>query len=230
MRSSLAGPYRAIVFDFDDTLVVTKEVKWAHHREVAKRYYGIKLSDSDLRAHWGKPFDVLISALYRDSDCINNMRAANRSLEHKYLKRTRPHAIAVVRSLLDLGLQVGIVSSDKSEHLAHDLRRLSFPIDRMFHVQGAEDSIHHKPEPAVFDPLKRRLQDYRILPDETVYVGDALIDFHAAQEAGLGFLGVTTGLVSQSEFEEHGARTLPELDYLPTLVSNRSWAHSASMV
>ena len=230
MHRSAAGPYRAVVFDFDDTLVVTREVKWAHHREVAEKYYGINLTERELYAHWGKPFDVLISALYKESDCIDNMRAANRSLEHKYLKRARPRARSVVRSILDEGMQVGIVSSDASCHLMQDLKRLSFPVNRMFHIQGADDSAHHKPHPAVFNPLKQKLCSYGIETNETLYVGDALIDFYAAREAGLGFLGVTTGLVSRPQFEAHDARTLSSLDDLLSIVLRNSRVLSAVMV
>jgi HAD superfamily hydrolase (TIGR01549 family) len=228
MWNPVVGPCRAVIFDFDDTLVVTREVKWAHHREVARKRYGIDIEFSDLRTYWGQPFDALISALYKDADSIDNMRAANRSLEDKYPKRAIPRATSVVRSILNEGLQAGIVSSDKSEHLRRDLRRLNFPIDRMFHIQGAEDSTCHKPHPAVFDPLKRKLDAYGISPTEALYVGDALIDFCAAREAGLGFVGVTTGLVTSSEFDAHGAHTLPSLDDLPPLVSPNSWALSAA--
>src|ERR1700728_3903881 len=200
MWNSSIVPCRAVIFDFDDTLVATKEVKWEQHREVASKYYVINLTTNELRTHWGAPFDVLIAALYKDADSIENMRAANRSLDHKYPRRAVPHATNVVASIINEGLRVGIVSSDRSANLLHDLMRLDFPVDRMFHIQGAEDSIYHKPDPGVFDPLKRKLEAYEITPAEALYVGDAIIDFYAAQKAGLGFAGVTTGLASREDF------------------------------
>jgi hypothetical protein len=36
---------KAVVFDLDDTLLLTREVKWAHHRAVAKLSYGIDPND-----------------------------------------------------------------------------------------------------------------------------------------------------------------------------------------
>jgi phosphoglycolate phosphatase len=230
MHRSASDRYRAVVFDFDDTLVVTREIKWAHHQEVAKSYYGINLTEGELRAHWGKPFDVLISTLYKESDCISNMRAANRSLEHKYLKREQPSSKNVVQSLIDEGVEVGIVSSDASRHLMQDLNRLGFPVNQMFHIQGADDTEYHKPHPSVFNPLKAKLEAYGIKASETLYVGDALIDFDAAREAGLGFLGVTTGLVSKHQFEAHGAHALLNLHELMPLVLRDTEALAVAMV
>ena len=54
------APRRAVLFDMDDTLLLTREVKWDHHRFVAREHYGIELDDQTLRAHWGEPFDEMI--------------------------------------------------------------------------------------------------------------------------------------------------------------------------
>ncbi len=63
-------------------------------------------------------------------------------------------------------------------------------------VVGGEDTEVRKPDPAVFTAFLAR---YKL--QDLVYVGDALVDWEAARDAGLGlFLAVTTGFTSEEEF------------------------------
>ena len=58
-----------------------------------------------------------------------------------------------------------------------------------------------------------------------VYVGDALSDFYAARDAGLHFIGVTTGLVDESSFRQSGAkRIIASLAELPSIVLGKKYS------
>ncbi|PPK63642.1 HAD family hydrolase [Actinokineospora auranticolor] len=196
---------RAVVFDLDDTLVMTRVVKWAQHQAVAARFYGITLTEVELAAHWGKPFDELISLLYRDSAPLEEMRAANLTLEPRYRKPVMDGARDVVDGLLDRGAHVGVVTSANTGPTLSDLDWVGFPTGRLRFVHGADATAAHKPDPAVFDDAIRLLAAHGVGPAETVYVGDSIMDLHAARGAGLGFVGVTTGQVRGARFAEEGA-------------------------
>lgn len=202
---------RAVVFDLDDTLLRTREVKWAHHREVAARFYGIDLTDEELRLHWGKPFDQLLALLYRDAAPLAHLRAANLSLDAEYPKPALGGAVDTVRRLLDEGFEVGVVTSADTGAALGDLDRTGFPVDRMLFVHGADVTPAHKPDPAVFGLALEELGGRGVGAGEVVYVGDALMDLLAARRAGLRFIGVTTGLVTSAQFAEHGAPWVLEL-------------------
>lgn len=202
---------RAVIFDMDDTLLLTREVKWNHHRHVARTSYGIELDDETLRTHWGKPFDEMIGHYYRHSATPDEMRAANASSAAQFPKQPVPGAVELVTRLLDEGAQVGVVTSTRTQMALADLTRCGFPVERLFLVQGADQSPVHKPDPAVFDNARALLADLGVA--DVTYVGDALMDEQAATAAGLAFVAITTGLFGAEEFPS-GTRTVATIDEL----------------
>lgn len=210
--------FKAVGFDLDDTLVKTAEIKWRHHKAVAKQFYNIDLTDDILARYWGLPLNELMSKLYQDSDTFENMLAANRSLEHLFLKELQEGALPIVESLLEIQVAVGIVTATLRVFAVADLTRLGFPTDRFAFIQAADDTPVHKPNPAVFDPMLALLEGRGIARDEVLYVGDALTDYYAARDAGLQFVGITTGFVSGVQFEAEGARWVSNLTELAETV------------
>jgi HAD superfamily hydrolase (TIGR01549 family) len=210
--------YQAIIFDFDDTLVKSGPIKWAHHKAVAKEFYDLELTDATLKTHWGKPFDQMIGHLYQQADTVENMRAANYSLEHRYPKTLIPDAHTTLDRLHQAGLKLAVLSAMNRDIVFNELVRFDFPVNDFLFIQGAEDTPAHKPDPAVFAPALSALAKLKISPEHTLYVGDALSDFYAATGAGLHFLGVTTGFVTQAEFDAAGAKSAPNLTKLVELI------------
>lgn len=202
---------RAVIFDMDDTLLLTRDVKWAHHRHVARTSYGIELDDATLREHWGKPFDEMIGHYYRHSATPDEMRAANHASAADFPKQPVPGAVELVTRLLDEGTLVGVVTSTRTDMALADLARCGFPVDRLFLVQGADQSPVHKPDPAVFDNARTLLAELGV--DEITYVGDALMDEQAATAAGLEFVGITTGLFGADDFPS-GTRVVATVEEL----------------
>lgn len=189
---------RAVLFDLDDTLLATREVKWEHHRFVAREHYGIELDDETLARHWGEPFGVMIGHLYRDAAPTEEMVATNHAYSHLYPKTAKPGAVELVNRLLDAGIPVGVVTSTLSQPAADDLARCGFPVERLFTVQGADRSPAHKPDPAVFDAALAQLRCLGVT--RVSYVGDAVMDAQAAAGAGLDFVAVTTVMVGADAF------------------------------
>lgn len=208
---------RAVLFDLDDTLLITARIKWAHHKAVAAQY-GIVLTDETLAQYWGMPFDEMIGYLYSHADTVEHMRTANRALEPQFPKELHDDALAVLGNLALRGIVVGVVTSTNTEFAIADLRRLQVPDEAFLFVQGAEATFHHKPDGRVFDPALVRLAELGIRRAEVLYVGDALMDHEAAVHAGIRFLGVATGFVSTEQFQEAGAPVIARLGELPAYI------------
>src|SRR3990167_3035233 len=94
---------KAVIFDFDDTLVESRVLIWAQHKFVAKKFYNIILSDEELRKHWGKPIDLLITTLYKNSDTLENMYKAIFSVREDFLKQAYAGAPEILNKLLNQG-------------------------------------------------------------------------------------------------------------------------------
>jgi len=200
--------YKAVIFDFDDTLVETRLIKWEHHKTVAKKFYNIDLSEEVLREHWGKPFHLLLPELYQRSDTYENMLIANTSVRSDFLKKVYPGSVNVVTTLLDYGLKVGLLSAANQKFVIEDLKRLNFPLECFSAIQGPEDTSVHKPDPNVFLPILNKFKKEGIKKEKIVYIGDSLMDLEAAYGAGIDFIAITTGLYSKEDFKKHGAKII----------------------
>jgi len=183
---------RAFIFDYDDTLVQTRQCKFAAIKETGVRYYSHQLSDSDIENHWGKPFQTLFHELFRSHDSdLSRVIERYLSVTAEYPMTAYPGA---TEALVALSSQysIGVLTSASREVVLSDLARLGFPLSKMAMVQCAEDTQHHKPDPRVFDPLLLTLKDMGIAASETVYVGDSPSDLSAASAAGLKFVGFSS--------------------------------------
>lgn len=204
----------AIIFDLDDTLLVSRTIKWEQYRTAANQFYGFELGEDELTRHWGKPFAEMITELFRRSAPTEDLIAAVGSLDTHYPKTPCAGAAPAVERLLRDGVLVGVVTSSNTEPAVHDLARTGFPVDQMLFVHGADVTTAHKPDPAVFNESVALLAEHGVAPDDITYVGDALIDLHAARGAGLRFVGVTTGVVTGAEFRAAHADSVSALTHL----------------
>lgn len=204
---------KAILFDHDDTLVGTIEAKWAHHKYVAKTWYGKELTDDDIRQHWGKPFSQLVELLYGQDDPEEAMRR-NLSCEDDFPKALPEDTIPTLRRLHAAGKVLGIITATSRYSFEHDLDLHGFPRDIINYTQTEDDTSFHKPDPRVFEPAITWLATRNILPNEVLYVADGIHDMKAAVGAGFNFMGVTTGLVAADDFTAAGAKSIQNLSLL----------------
>ncbi len=210
---------KAVIFDYDDTLVETRLIKYEHHKAVAKKFYNIDVTEETFLEHYGKAFNTLLKELYRGADTLENMKENYASVRDKYLKKVYPDSIEAINKILDDGFEIGILSATNKEFILNDLERYGFPVEKISFIQGAEETPVHKPDPRVFDPTLEQLTKEGIKSHEIVYIGDAMRDLIAAHGAGLHFIAVTTGVESKEDFEKAGAKyVISSLSELPDLI------------
>jgi phosphoglycolate phosphatase-like HAD superfamily hydrolase len=210
--------YQAIIFDLDDTLVAAGPIKWAHHKAVAKEYFGRDLPDETLARYWGMPFDPMIELLHNHAATAKQLRPAYAATRSRFPKQPFPDAIITVQSFLKSGYYVGVLSAMNRDEVKDDLQQLGLPLTDFFLVQGAEDTTVHKPDPAVFAPALALLARRDIKAENVLYVGDALTDWAAASSAGLGFIGVTTGFTPAEDFARNNVPNLPTISKVAELL------------
>ena len=200
--------YKAVIFDFDDTLVESRAQKWAQHKHVAKKFYNIDLKEEIILKHWGKPLPTLVAELYQNSDTPENMMNAAISTRKAFPKKPYKDSAKVVKQLVNNGIQVGILSAATARFIKEDLIEFDFPVGKLLTIQGAYETMVHKPNPGVFIPIFKKLKKESISQKDTVYVGDSLDDLQAAKRAGIDFIAVTTGLYSKEDFKKHEAKVI----------------------
>jgi HAD superfamily hydrolase (TIGR01549 family) len=212
-KSHVTDDIKAVFFDFDDTLVGTRLPIWDMHRHIAKTYYDIDLSDEKLLEHWGQPIDVLAQHYYQTDDIrkgTNYIMLENANFPKTQFKYTVP----ILKKLRQAGKKIGIVTASHLDILKLDFINTDFDGKLVDYIQTADDTVVHKPNPAVFDPMIAWSKAHGIKPREILYIGDGLHDMLAAKGAGLHFIGVTTGLTTAADFEANGIESIADLSLL----------------
>lgn len=205
---------KAVVFDFDDTLVNTFNVRAKALVASAKKFYDLDITVDDVRRLWGKPYLTLLSELHRQAE-------PPEQIHEKYMSIRTDFPVVYNKGLPDLfdqlheqGYELGVLTSSGRAFVDSDMELLKFPRNKFSKVQTAEDTNVHKPDPEVFAPMLESLREKSIEKREVLYVGDSLSDHAAASGAGLNFIAVTTGLTSPAEFTKLEAKQIEDLSQL----------------
>lgn len=200
MNKIIGHHTRAVIFDFDDTLIGTHESIWNLHKHIAHKYYDIELTDDVMALHWGQPLPTLAKEYYQ-TDLVDD--AIQRMIDHQFdfPKKKFESTEKVINKLHESKILTGIVSATTRNILIKDAELSHIPHEKLDYIQTAEDTLWHKPDPRVFRPLLQWALENSIHKNELLYVGDGLQDYEAAKKAGINFIGVTTGLVTAEQFK-----------------------------
>ena len=194
-KETTTSSIKMILFDHDDTLVGTLKAQLAQHKYIAQTFYGKKLKNEELRLHWGKPLTLLLKLLY-GTDHVNIAMSYNIATRSKFPKLLFKDTISTLSTLHSLGKKLGLVTATIRSSLEYDLKTLGIPIELFDYIQTEDDTVFHKPDSHVFDPALTWMVKQGIQPHEVLYVGDHLNDMLAARGAGIGFIGIGTGIIS----------------------------------
>ncbi|MBN1331324.1 HAD hydrolase-like protein [Candidatus Dojkabacteria bacterium] len=210
----MLNKYKFILFDFDDTLVNTREHIWAHHKYVAKEFYEIELTDEKLKEHYGEPMEELVLNLYERKDTAENMLTNYTKSRDQFPKTVYPDTIPTLNNLFALDKQLGIITATMKEYLVSDLKKYQFPYEKFLLLQGADETEFHKPDGRVFDFAFEEANKLGISKAEIIYIGDGLKDLMASQDAGIDFIGVAKGMTTKETFEKEGVIAITDLSEL----------------
>ncbi|MDP1607865.1 MAG: HAD-IA family hydrolase [Chlamydiales bacterium] len=204
---------KAICFDHNDTLVEAVKAEWAQHKYIARKFYGKKLTDVELRFHWGKPFTSLLTFLYETTH-IDMAMSYNIATKNRFPKTIFRDTLATLKFFRKEKKKIGLVTATSLHGLRCDFQQCGIPENYFDYIQTEDDTVFHKPDPRVFEPTLKWLAENHIEPFEVVYVGDHLKDAEAAITAGFQFVGVTTGITPAEEFSKRGIPCVPQLSDL----------------
>lgn len=109
-----------------------------------------------------------------------------------------PHAESVLTYLKNKGYKLAVASNRPTEFSWILIRHLK--IARYFDYVLCADRLKYiKPHPEI---LNRIMRKFSFSPDDTLYVGDMVIDAQAGRSAGIKTVIVTTGSSTKQEIEK----------------------------
>lgn len=225
---------RAVLFDFDGTLVNTTPLILHSFREAWQQTFGFTFEDGDYIRTFGMllpaalrmlvergvaegrieaPADLPAFVARRSEEMLRNYRAINLRC-HDEMIEPFDGVVEALEALRAMEIPFGIVSSKLRAGVERGLRH--FAMDGYFAmIIAAEDVTNHKPHP---EPLLRAAEQLGISPRETVFIGDSIHDIAAGQAAGTVTAAAAWGPFPRAELERlgpdyllHHPRELPSI-------------------
>lgn len=193
---------KAVLFDFDGTLVDTTELIHQSMRHATWTVLGREYPRETLLNGVGRPLPEQMKAF--DPDLADELLEAyhvHQEAHHDEFIREFPGVEEALQRLRDAGLEMAVVTSKRRVSVDQALE--SFPalgrvVDRFVTM---EDTTEHKPNP---EPLWKGLEILGASRDEAVYVGDSPYDIAAAKAAGISSVGVSWGAFPHESLREAG--------------------------
>ncbi|MBI1214590.1 MAG: HAD hydrolase-like protein [Alphaproteobacteria bacterium] len=174
---------RAVIFDWDDTLVDTWQVIRNALNVTLKAMGREPWTEEEARNRIGPPAKVLFSGLFgedrwQEADAIYIKAYVDGITDHL---ATHPHVTEILDLLHGNGVQLFVVSSKRGPILRREMAHLSF--DRYFEsVVGAGDAPADKPHA---EAVMFALDGSGVEPGPDVwFIGDGLTDMKSAHNAG----------------------------------------------
>jgi phosphoglycolate phosphatase len=152
----------------------------------------------------------MVGLLYGDDD-LDRAVAFEQATHRDYPKKLFDDTLDVLNVLGEAGMHLGLVTASTRASLITDLEVAGIPEELFGYTQTQDDTEFHKPDKRVFNPTIAWLGTLSILPSEAVYVGDGLHDMQAALDSGFEFIGITTGLVTQPDFDSNNVNSVSRL-------------------
>jgi phosphoglycolate phosphatase len=211
MSQLKAGPFRAVIFDLDGTLLDTLEDISFSLNTVLERHGYPTHSLDECRMLVGFGMQALVKTALpehsRDESLIGPLLEEMKAVYAGHWNvHSRPYeGIGRMLEAIDaMGLRKAILSNkpDRFTKLCADelLAPWHFEV-----VMGHHDGIAHKPDPEGALVVAGMLD---VEPSEILYVGDSGIDMKTANAAGMYPFGVLWGFRPEEELRATGAASL----------------------
>jgi 2-phosphoglycolate phosphatase len=209
---------RAVLFDFDGTLVDSYPAITASVNHVRALHGLPPLTEPEVRRHVGRGAGYLLQHTVPAGDPEADA-AAYRAHHPSVLRegtRLMPGAAETLRALHEDKLLLG-VCSNKPVDFSRELVKYLGIASYLDIVLGPEDVPHPKPAP---DMLRAGLSRLNVPAEQALYVGDMAVDIQTARAAGVSVWVVPTGSDEIETLRQaHPDRLLRDLADLRELVS-----------
>jgi phosphoglycolate phosphatase len=189
---------RLILFDFDYTLFDASDCLFPALRKGLQAVHKAEPPDGILKALIGISLEQQFAILSGTSDAelykrFHDAYKKERELTEETGTHPIPGAIDTIKELKKNRLQLGIVSTGAPNRVLRTLAQ--YDVLSYFGEAGVVGGAHNKKE-----AIGHALGHFGIGAQDTIYVGDRPDDGAAALDAGVGFLGVTTGAFTKTDF------------------------------
>lgn len=212
----------AVIFDVDDTLILTGDKTIYGLLEVSKKLKMRVPEREEVARLLGLPWETMVKTLWPEVDIEDFVRSYVKYKTTRMPLECVPGAKEAIENMQEDGYTLGIITSRNKDTLDKVMTKCGLDLGAFDYVECNDQNRYSKPDPRVFNNLKKYLHEKGTTEKETVYVGDAIYDYQAASGAGLHFIAFLNGAYSKKEFVDAGLdkeQTIKKLTDLSGVVS-----------
>jgi phosphoglycolate phosphatase len=203
--------FKAAIFDLDGTLLDTLADIANSMNHVLKHNGYPERPLSNYRYYVGEGIQALVYNCLEDiavtAEEAQKLAQEMRETYHEHcMDETRPYdgINEMLMQLSAAGVQIGVLSN-KPDEFTKKMVSTYFPEIPFSTVYGIRQGIPKKPDPAAVSEI---LDNWNVAAEETVFIGDSLIDMKTSVNAGTFPLGVLWGFRTRKELLANGAKAL----------------------
>lgn len=180
---------KAIITDFDGTLVDTFEANLATYQKVLGDL-GIILSEDKYRECFGLRFDAFMAAIgVDDYQLRNHIKEAKTALYPSFFDKLILNRVLVdfLMTMRTAGVQIAIASTARRENLMNVLKYLG--LENSFDLIMAGVNVSKgKPDPEIYTLTMSRLG---VTPEDVLIFEDSEVGLQAADASGAKYIKIT---------------------------------------
>ncbi len=171
---------KAVLFDFDGTLINTNDLIFDSYRYAFKEVLGREISMDEILKLYGRPLYISLMEYGEIGERLYKIYREYNEARHDLVVKAFDGAVEGVKRIIEKGYLVGVVTSKRLELVNRGLKIMGLENTFDFIVTPA-DTSKVKPEP---EPILCGCEKLGVLPEETIYVGDSEFDLLAGRAAG----------------------------------------------
>jgi len=182
-----------LIFDFDGTLVDTREIYVLAFNKIHARFDLPKINKKD----WTRFQSSSMKDLCREYDIgpvklLKIAKTINRETRLLITKAKFYPNIEKILLKLKKDYQLGILSSNELSNIKAFFKQQNLPLKEVFSFWRCEKNLFGKDR-----VLKSLIKEYKLDPKTILYFGDQVRDIEACQRAGVQVAAVSWGFASE---------------------------------
>ena len=206
---------KACIFDLDGTLTDTLESLTYSVNETLKEMELSPITDKECESFVGNGAKVLMECSLRAAG-EENLDRLNEAMERygrifdancTYHVTSYDGIEEMLGRLKESGIRLGVLSNKAHQQTVKVVREI-FGEDIFDCVQGQQETVARKPDPAGVFRLMEKMQ---VTEEECLYVGDSEVDIRTGRNAGVKTVSVTWGFRTREELEAAEAGTIIDI-------------------
>ena len=171
---------KAILFDFDGTLINTNELIFESYRVAFRSVLKREITFDEILKLYGRPLYPSLMEYGEEGERLYNIYREFNNDNHDKMAKAFDGASEGVKILKDKGYLLGIVTSKRLHMVERGLKITG--LENTFDVIiTPDDTEKAKPDP---EPVLCGCRKLGVDPKDTFYVGDSVFDMESGKRAG----------------------------------------------